>query len=68
MPVLIKFDKPSIQLGKKSLVMALPDDGVLLDHVWRYMARPHVQEWFKGCRVIWIEGIGEVEMLIEDFV
>ena len=48
--------------------MALPDDGVLLDHVWRYMARPHVQEWFKGCRVIWIEGIGEVEMLIEDFV
>jgi hypothetical protein len=73
-PLLIKFDRKSKILGAASYKIPywVHDDvnlenADILKHVEKWLARPYLQQWFAGCRVVWIETIGEVFLLMEDF-
>ena len=66
-PICIEFDQQSLQLGTKSYIMPLKVGADLLETLDFWLGRPYMQEWCQGLKVVWIEGLGEVEMLIEDF-
>lgn len=75
LPILIKFDKRSPVIDRKHWYIPhyinenkQIGKEVLIKTVYEWMAYDFMQEWFEGCKIIWIEGIGEVEMLMEDFV
>ncbi len=72
----IKFDKPSTELACKSIRVPIfmviskdaSNDDEFLKVAETWLRKPYIQQWFKGCRVIWIEGIGDVDLLVEDFI
>jgi hypothetical protein len=73
-PLLIKFDRKSKIYGAASIKIPYfisdnlyMENEAVLKVVYKSLARPHMQQWFAGCRVIWIETIGEVFLLMEDF-